>query len=285
MALPLDPDTGMFPDTLVEPFVRSTALAEAGLQVIADFDEFEPIATAMREADLGIVWVFETKPFDPGTEEFKPHTIAKVTKASPLWRCLAGVPLVIQFRQTFWEAFDEPKRRAVIHHELTHIEVAEPDDQGRAKISLRPHDVEDFALTMRRFGPIIPGRATFVKAFLDWQHEQESPEPTKLRSIQEAALDRVVDDINAGALDDAVKGTKVTARRTSKRTPKGEPESAWVPKVGDPLVVDGNKLRIKTLLDTTVHAKASFGDARWSGAIAELAWDDTAGVWRLAGQA
>lgn len=183
MAMPLDPDTGLFPDTLVEPFIRSDALAQLGADVIAEFDEFRSIALAMEEADLGIVWVFETKPFDPAAEEFKPHTIAKVTKASPLWRCLSGTPLVIQFRQTFWDAFDDKKRRAVLHHELTHIDVAEPDDQGHVKVALRPHDVEDFSLTMRRFGPIIPGRATFVKAFLDWQHEQDRPEPTSLRPV------------------------------------------------------------------------------------------------------
>lgn len=321
MTLPLDPETQgeMFPDTLVEPFVRSDELRELGLDVIATFDEFRAIDTAMNEADLGIVWVFETKRFDPDTEEYKPHTIAKVTKASPLWRCLAGTPIVIQFRQTFWDAFDDKKRRAVIHHELTHIDVAEPDDQGRAKISLRPHDVEDFALTMRRFGPIIPGRATFVKAFLDWQHEQEKPEPTKLRTVEDLAHDlvdampgteeakasdhasieaaasspgvqravkRFRDNVEAGTTDVTVSagGRSATIKGKGGKA-KGEPAPAWVPKVGDPLVVDGNKLRIKTLLDTTLHAKAAFGDARWSGAIAELAWDDVAGVWRLGADA
>lgn len=183
MALPLDPATGLFPETYVEAFTEAPELEALADEVLATFDEFEPIQTAMREAGLRIAYAWETKPFDPANEDIKPHTIAKVTKASPLWRHLAGTELAIQFRQAFWAPFTDAQRRAVIHHELTHIEVDEPDDQGRIHLALRKHDVEDFTKTMRRFGPIIPGRAGFVKAFLDWQHEQDTPEPTPLRSV------------------------------------------------------------------------------------------------------
>ena len=195
MALPLTPESGLFPDTLIPPFVVSPDVAALAEDVIADFDEFEPIQTAIRETGLDIAYVFETKAFDPLKEEFKPHTIAKVTKASPLWRVLGDHDLVIQFRQAFWDAFDVNQRRAVLHHELTHIEVDEPGSDGRPKISLRPHDVEDFALTVRRFGTVLPGRALFAKAILDWQHEQENPEPTRLRDIARAAVDAIGTDI------------------------------------------------------------------------------------------
>lgn len=194
MALPLTPESGLFPDTLVEPFIASREVEDLARGVIADFDEFEPIQTAIRETGLDIAYVFETKAFDPLKEEFKPHTIAKVTKASPLWRVLADHDLVIQFRQAFWEAFDVNQRRAVLHHELTHIEIDEPGNDGRPKISLRPHDVEDFALTVRRFGTVLPGRALFAKAFLDWQHEQERPEPTRLHDLVEAIVDAASTD-------------------------------------------------------------------------------------------
>ncbi|MES2210936.1 MAG: putative metallopeptidase [Chloroflexota bacterium] len=211
MALPLTPE--MFPDTLVEPFVVSQEVADLADDVIASFDEFEPIQTAIRDAGLAIAYVFETRPFDPAKEELKPHTIAKVTKASPLWLVLGGHELVIQFRQAFWDLFDANQRRAVLHHELTHIEIDEPGNDGRVKLSLRPHDVEEFARTMRRFGPILPSRAGLVKAYLDWQHEQESPAPTPLRNIGREVMDRVVDMVNAGAMDDTAKGVKVTATR------------------------------------------------------------------------
>jgi hypothetical protein len=61
-----------------------------------------------------------------------------------------------QFRQAFWEIFD---------HELTHIEV----------------------------DAILPcSSGSFVRAYLDWQHEQERPEPTKLHPL---ATDEIADAI------------------------------------------------------------------------------------------
>lgn len=191
MAIPLEPESGLFPDTYVEPFIVAPELEAVAEDVIASYDEFEPIQTAMREAGLRIAYAWETKPYDPLKEDIKPHTIAKVTKASPLWRHLAETDVAMQFRQAFWGPFTEAQRRAVVHHELTHIEVDEPDDQGRIHLSIRKHDVEDFTKTMRRFGPVIPGRAAFVKAYLDWQHEQETPDPTPLRKVELTPDDRV----------------------------------------------------------------------------------------------
>lgn len=206
MALPLEPESGLFPDTFVEPFIRAPELEELADDVIASFDEFEPIQTAIREG-LRLTYVWETKPFDPSKDELQPHTIAKVTKASPLWKALAETELVIQFRQAFWAAFSDDQRRAVVHHELTHIEV----DEG-LKISLRKHDVEDFRQTIRRFGPILPGRAALVKAALDWQHEQERPGPTPLRPVGEAAIEATIDAAESGG--ELVKPLQDIADRT-----------------------------------------------------------------------
>lgn len=196
--MPLTPETGLFPGTEVPPFIAAPELEVLADSVIAGYDEFDPIAAAIREEGLSIVYVFETKPFDPLEEELKPHTIAKVTKASPLWRCLTDHEYVIQFRQAFWDAFTDRQRTAVVHHELTHIDIS-VDAKGRTKFGTREHDVEDFTRTMRRFGPILPSRAEFVKAFLDWQHEQERPEPTKLRQVDtidpEALGDAIVDHV------------------------------------------------------------------------------------------
>jgi hypothetical protein len=186
MAMPLTPETGLFPGTEVEPFIGAPDLERLGAVVLGEFKEFTGLARAVVDQAVSVVYVFETKPFDPVKDEMKPHIIAKVTKASPLWRCVSGVELVVQFRQAFWDVFDVDQRRAVLHHEFTHVEVETAKD-GAVKLSLREHDVEDFTQTMRKFGPIIPGRAAFVKAFLDWQHEQERPEPTKLRRVETAA--------------------------------------------------------------------------------------------------
>lgn len=183
MAVPLEPESGLFPDTLVEPFVGAPELADLAEQVISEFDEFDPIRRAIADQGLAIGYVWETKPFDPESEEYKPHTIAKVTKASPLWRCISDLHLVIQFRRTFWDEFDAEQRRAIVHHELSHV-LVDVDQQGRLKVALRPHDVEDFWLTVRRFGPILPGRAAFLKAITDWQREHAG-EPTPLRPVEE----------------------------------------------------------------------------------------------------
>jgi len=218
MAIPLEPESGLFPDTLVAPFIVSPEVEHLAGLVIASFDEFRPIFEATRDQGLSIAYVFETKPWDPLKDEFKPHTIAKVTKASPLWRVLAEHELAIQFRQAFWDAFTEQQRIAVLHHEFTHVEV-ELDDQGRLKIGIRDHDVEDFTQTMRRFGPIIPGRAAFVKAFLDWQHEQDQPEPTKLRRVaKDDPTDedlRPTGEVNADELHGAAKRDVDEAERAT----------------------------------------------------------------------
>lgn len=164
--------TSLFGGVVEPPFIRSREVEDLAADVIASCPEFEPIQTAIHEAGLSVVYVFETKPFDPLKDDYKPHVIAKVTKANPLWLSLTDTHLVVQFRHWFWERFDDTQRRAVLHHELSHIEVDEPDPAtGRLPITLRWHDVEDFTRTMRRFGPVIPGRQEFVRAYVDWRTE------------------------------------------------------------------------------------------------------------------
>lgn len=196
MAIPLEPDEGMFPDAFLAPFILAPEVEDLAGLVMASCEEFRTIDEARRDSQISIVYVFETKPYDPTKEDFKPHTIAKVSKASPLWRALTNYDLAIQFRQAFWDAFSDRQRQAVLHHELCHLDVEEPDEQGRVKFGLKPHDIEDFNRTIRRFGSALPGRAQFFKSFLDWQHEQERPEPTRLRPISdvEAARDLAGDD-------------------------------------------------------------------------------------------
>lgn len=193
-----DLDEGLFPETLVEPFIVSEEVAELAEDVLARFDEFRSIREAIANDGLRIRYVFETKAFDPLKEELKPHTIAKVQKAGPVWRTLAETELVISFRQWFWEKFDEPARRRTLHHEFSHVQVEEPGPDGRPKVSLREHEIEDFGLTVRRFGPR-PWHASFFKSYLDWQHEQDQPEPTRLRTLGEAIVERFVDDVASRA--------------------------------------------------------------------------------------
>jgi hypothetical protein len=132
--------------------------------VVHHYREFEQLAEALDEDRITLVCLFETKPFDTQVEDYKPHTIAKVTKASPLWLAVSGRDVVIQYRRWFWQRFTSEQNRAVIYHELAHIEL---DEHG--KVHLRDHDIEEFSGVVRRFGPIIPGRAAFIRSYLAWE--------------------------------------------------------------------------------------------------------------------
>lgn len=126
-APPLSPETGMFPDTLVAPFIVAPEVGELADDVIAAFDEFRPIRAAMDDPGLRI--------------------------------------------------------RGVLHHELTHVEVGETDDDGKLKVSLREHDVEEFSQTARRFGPRRLNHRQLFEAFLAWEQAHKPAEPTKLRAV------------------------------------------------------------------------------------------------------
>lgn len=74
--------------------------------------------------------------------------IAKCQKASPLWRDVAGVDLVIWVWREVWHTFSPRQREAVVAHELCHAFV---DEKG--KLKLLPHDLEEFAWVVRQYGP------------------------------------------------------------------------------------------------------------------------------------
>jgi hypothetical protein len=172
MSLPIEPETGLFPSDDEPAFVRSPEVEELAGEVMDEWPEFEPIRTAIDDG-LAIAYVFETKPFDPTKDEYKRHVVAKVTKASPIWQCLADVRLAIQFRQWFWNKYTPEQRAAVIYHELKHIEITEPENPGDPiKVSLKPHEIEEFYGVARRYGAILPDIANLVKVHSWWQQEQ-----------------------------------------------------------------------------------------------------------------
>lgn len=243
---------GLLDISIEPPFVRSREVEDLALDVIASFDEFEPIATAARECGLSIEYVFETRPFDPAKDEYHPHVVAKVTKSSPLWLSLTGTHLVIQFRRWFWERFDDSQRRAVLHHELTHVEVDEPDGQGRIPVRLRKHDVEDFTQTMRRFGPVIPGRAAFIRAAAEWGREH----PGALGDGDPVG-ERVVEAIARGI--DSVRRTPEEIAADVGRLPENEQRAVHAAVKGMRGLID---LAERTGTEVTVSAmgtSATFG--------------------------
>lgn len=213
-----DPAPGLFPGVAEPQYVRSPEVRDLAELVIAEFDEFRPIQEAVLNQGLRIVYAWDTRPFDFVRDEYGPHVIAQVRKA-PTWvRDLHGGHVMLEFRRWFWDHFDAAQRRAVIHHELTHLELdGETDELGNPKVKLRKHDVEDFTGTMRRFGPVIPGRREFIKAAMDWQHEQEHPEPTPLRQVTTEDLAHVAGEALADAVARGELGEDVTDTRDVSR--------------------------------------------------------------------
>jgi len=208
-------------------FIPAPEVEDLAADVLARWDEFAPIRRAIADGELEIVYVFETKHFDQFKEEFKPHTIAKVTKASPLWSSLTGHDLVIQFRRTFWAAFDEHQRSAVLYHEFCHVKL-EDSETGAPKLSLAPHDVEEFRGTLLRYGPALPGRKALIEAATAWQFAQEAVAltPEQLDKV----MDRVADQVNAGALNS--NGTTATMTRIGPR--RGRKVDAETGEIIDP---------------------------------------------------
>ena len=169
MGAALEPE--MFPDVVVEPaFVVAPELAELVVATANKYEEHHALVANLRQELVSIVCVWETKPFDPARDEYKPHVIARVRKVPVMWRCLTGYQLVIQFRRWFWTRFTDVQREAVVFHELMHIGFT---DHG---LEMRPHDLEEFAKVVRHFGHAIPGRRQFLAAYLDWQREQLPPD-------------------------------------------------------------------------------------------------------------
>lgn len=180
MALPLEPTSQdeMFPDTYVPPFTLSDEVADAAAEVIAHWDEFRGLRDALESEahPLAVAFVLDTKPFDVTEADWSVHTVVNVTKASPLWRVLSGHDVVVAYRQVFWDAHEPDERLAFLHHGLSHI------DALGGKVAIRPHPVEGFPWTFRRYGPLSLNDRMFLRAGSLWT-EDHPTEPTPLRSL------------------------------------------------------------------------------------------------------
>lgn len=74
------------------------------------------------------------------------NKLGECARATGKWRFLTGFDFVITLNKEAWENMDDQSRRALLHHELSHIE--KRDD----KWVLRRHDIEEFFSTASRFG-------------------------------------------------------------------------------------------------------------------------------------
>jgi predicted metallopeptidase len=104
---------------------------------------------------------------DGEVEEKEIDALAKAVKAPAIWRDVAAIDAVIWVDERYWSRFDESQREAVVLHELCHISV----DDG--KVKLLKHDVEEFGMVVRLYGPWRPDLSRFSKQLALF--EQQKP--------------------------------------------------------------------------------------------------------------
>ncbi len=71
---------------------------------------------------------------------------------------------VIEISEEVWDALPEPKRRALVDHELSHCWVEWDDEGEQDKLSIVGHDVTEFEAILRRHGLWNEDVEDFVKA-------------------------------------------------------------------------------------------------------------------------
>lgn len=109
---------------------------------------------------------------------------------------------VVEIHRGTWLMIDEKSRRALVDHELYHLDV----DIETSKLSIRPHDLEEFNAVVRRYGLWRVDVELFINAA---NQRERSLFDERADRMADHVMDRVADEINAGAL-----GPEVTASVT-----------------------------------------------------------------------
>lgn len=221
----------LFPDLDPSQFIESAAVAAVATTVLerdgaaGEVGRLFNVARAISGEEIRVLFMVNAKPFDPLKDDVKHDAIAKCIKAPTLWHDVTGYDAVIWCRGWFWDQFLDDQREALLLHELLHLEV-EYDDDGEVQLRVRKHDLEEFTDVALRFGGALPGIDPFVRAFGQWQHGREHPEPTSLRPVEDIAgrvMDAVADAAERGELDDPERGVTVTVERSAKGRPEDCP--------------------------------------------------------------
>lgn len=108
----------------------------------------------LEHATIELIWILEGR-------KSKGKTVLGTCRVAPeLWFRLAGVDLVVELYRTWWVKADGDAKRYLVDHELSHAApkldgggLQEADATGRRLWRSIPHDVEDFAGPVARWGP------------------------------------------------------------------------------------------------------------------------------------
>lgn len=210
----------LFPDIAGPEFVRSEQVEAVARDVLSEHGKAGAVARvfdtarAIRDGEINVAWLLNEKPFDELNEDKSHDAAGKCLKAPKLWHDVTGFDVAIWIRGHFWYRADERIRRAMILHELLHVEIKR-DREGVAKVSIRKHDVEDFVDVVRHYGPIFGyaegGARALVDAANDWARRNDE---TDVRPTGQPNLDQL-----RGEAERASEPTPI-------RKPKGDQPSA-----------------------------------------------------------
>ena len=74
----------------------------------------------------------------------KNQYLGKCSKATGKWRYLVDKDYVIEVWEDYWSTATSEQKRALLYHELKHIDYGEEKDDGELVWKIRRHDIEEF---------------------------------------------------------------------------------------------------------------------------------------------
>lgn len=91
-------------------------------------------------------------------------TLGRAYRAAPRDQFLLQIDFLIIVNGDEWQRLTPEQRTALVDHELAHCGDNGPDEQGRPKWCIWPHDVEEFSSIIHRHGLWRPALDQFGKA-------------------------------------------------------------------------------------------------------------------------
>ena len=140
-------------------YTDAPIIREIALDLITHTDEYSPL----MNVEVRYVWRLGT----PAKSKGKP-VFGKARKISGLNAHLAHAAdcdlgfFVIEIAHELWRYLEPEQQRALVDHELAHLQVAF-DDDDQMTLTIKGHDVEEFHSVVRRHGAWRPELATLAE--------------------------------------------------------------------------------------------------------------------------